>query len=349
MPEYLDPKDFEKIQKQKAKIVSVLAQTLYIMCALSKEQIKNITKFWKAMMSFISPESEQVVKRIHVSYSGCVREAQKKAATIEAGILEKFRNCLYFSLALDTAQFGQDHFISCVSRFGFDDRISQKIIIFEKVSETTGQYLARFVFEKLDEKNCDFSKLISITTDGASNMIGREHGMANEMVMLVNQKLNTPKRIGVDIHCLWCIDHRLNLVAQDFKDVPNINYVIKFLKWITASDRLTSYTSFARMRFPNIKKKIPPPSETRWLFYTDTLKAVLDQPDMIEAFLIEGNNMEKWMTHVSSSKHLLGQIRDVPLSFKTPLVMAHFRFAAFILDVLGRINEIFQVKYAFVN
>ena len=79
----------------------------------------------------------------------------KKAATIEAGILEKFRNCLYFSLALDTAQFGQDHFISCVSRFGFDDRISQEIIIFEKVSETTGQYLARFVFENL-RKNATF-------------------------------------------------------------------------------------------------------------------------------------------------------------------------------------------------
>ena len=179
---------------------------------------------------------------------------------IDAGLLEKFRNCLYFSLALDTAQFGQDHYMSCVSRFGFDDRISQEIMIFEKVSETTGRDLARFVFEKLNEKNCDFSKLISITTDGASNMIGQERGMANEMVKLVNEKMNAPKRIGVDVHCLWCIDHRLNLVAQDFKEVPNINYVIKFLKWITASDRLVCYTSFSRMRFPNIKKKkIPPP------------------------------------------------------------------------------------------
>ena len=88
VPEYLDPKDFEKIQKQKAKIVSVLAQTLYIMCALSKEQIKNITKFWKAMMSFISPESEQVVKKIHVSYSGCVLEAQKRLLRLKQRFLK---------------------------------------------------------------------------------------------------------------------------------------------------------------------------------------------------------------------------------------------------------------------
>ena len=316
------------MQKRKAKIVSVLAQNVYIMCTLTKDQIKNITTFWKAVMSFISPESEPILRKIHVSYSGCVREAQKKAAMIDAGLLEKFRDCLYFSLALDTAQFGQDHYMSCVSRFGFDDRISQEIMIFEKVSETTGRDLARFVFEKLNEKNCDFSKLISITTDGASNMIGQERGMANEMVKLVNEKLNAPKRIGVDVHCLWCIDHRLNLVAQDFKEVPNINYVIKFLKWITASDRLVCYTSFSRMRFPNIKKKkIPPPSETRWLFYRDTLNAVLDQTEMVDAFLNEANNMEKWRTHVSSSKYPLGKIKDVPFSFMNGLVKAQFQFA----------------------
>ena len=59
--------------------------------------------------------------------------------------------------------------------------------------------------------------------------------------------------------------------------------------------------------------------------------------------------MEKWRTHVSSSKYLLGQIKDVPFSLMNGLVKAHFQFAAFILDLLGRINEIFQVKYAFVN
>ena len=47
--------------------------------------------------------------------------------------------------------------------------------------------MAKFVFEKL-EKNCDFSKLVSITTDGATNMIGQNAGMANEIVKLANEK-----------------------------------------------------------------------------------------------------------------------------------------------------------------
>ena len=38
------------------------------------------------------------------------------------------------------------------------------------------------------EKNCDFAKLVSITTDGVTNMIGQNAGMANEIVKLANEK-----------------------------------------------------------------------------------------------------------------------------------------------------------------
>ena len=215
-----------------------------------------------------------------------------------------FRECCYFSLALDTAQFGRENFLSCVARFGFKDKISQEILLFEKINKTTGHELARFLFDRLVEKNCDFKKLISITTDGASNMTGQTRGMANEMVKLVNENCGLTKRIGVDIHCIWCIDHRLNLVAQDFKEVKNINFVIKFIKWITAGDRLVSYTALARSMTRDVKKKkIPPPSETRWLFFRDTLRALLDQTELVDEFLNINDNREKWIAHTSNSKY----------------------------------------------
>ena len=71
-------------------------------------------------------------------------------------------------------------------------------------------------------------------------MIGQFSGMANEIVKTVNENYGTARRIGADVHSVWCIDHRLNLVARDFEDVPNINFVITFIDWITASDRLVS-------------------------------------------------------------------------------------------------------------
>ena len=42
-PESMDKKEFNKMQNEKAKIVSILAKNLYIICTLSREQVKNIT------------------------------------------------------------------------------------------------------------------------------------------------------------------------------------------------------------------------------------------------------------------------------------------------------------------
>ena len=178
--------------------------------------------------------------------------------------------------------------------------------------------------------------MVSITTDGATNMIGQNSGMANEIVKLANEKLNSNRRIGVDVHCLWCMAHRLNLVVQDFKEVENINFVIKFAKWITASERLVSYSVFLRTNPPpEKKKKIPPPSETRWLYYRDTLMAILDQTDSIDAFMNIPNNRERWEQHIATYKNPLGQIKDVPFSFTHPSSTRIFGLHCWCLMFLG--------------
>ena len=62
MEDRCETKDF--ISNEKAKIVSVLAKNLYVMCTLSKDQMKNLTAFWKAMIVFISPKSTPTTKKI---------------------------------------------------------------------------------------------------------------------------------------------------------------------------------------------------------------------------------------------------------------------------------------------
>ena len=96
------------------------------------------------MISFLIPEATPFIQKIHVSFMGCVREAQKQYDSIQAKHLEMFRDCCFFSLAVDTAQFGQDHFLSCIGRFVFEDRISQVVLIFDRVEEKTGEKMARF-------------------------------------------------------------------------------------------------------------------------------------------------------------------------------------------------------------
>ena len=146
-------------------------------------------------------------------------------------------------------------------------------------------------------------------------------------------------RRGFDVFfCLWCLDHRLNLVAKDFVSVENFNLVMMFLKWFTANDRLVKYSRFVRSNFPHEKRrKIPPPSETRWLFYRDTLMAVLDQTDIIDEFLDFDGTRDKFVTHLGSSKHPLGAFRDVHFSFtNTPLSTLTFKSRATSLTFLGK-------------
>ena len=349
VPETTDKKEDEKIQREKAEMVSVLAQNVYIMCTLTREQIKTITRFWKAMIAFIAPDAEETARRIHVSYSGCLRDAQTHYETKIETQRQMFQSCQAFSLSLDTSKYGRDTFLSCVGRFGFENRIYQEIILFEQVSEKSGRGLANYVYGKMNERGCDFSKLVSITTDGAKNMISQDCGLASELIKTVNEQKNTNLQLGNDVHAVWCIDHRLNLVAQDFQEVENINFVLMFIRWITGSDRLVSFTAFARTHQETKTKKIPSLSETRWLFIRDALAALLDQTETVEAFLNEGDNRRKWARYISTPQHPLGTIKDVPFSFKQPLVNAHFQFAWYVLDILGRINEIFQVKYGFVH
>ena len=83
------------------------------------------------------------------------------------------------------------------------------------------------------------------------------------------------------------------------------------------------------------KEKIPTPSETRWLYYRDTLRAVLDQTETIDEFMNIQSNRERWEHHIVTSKYPLGPIKDVPFSFKNPLINAHFRFVLSVLEVLG--------------
>ena len=173
----MNPKD---VENEKTLIVSTLTQNLYVMCTLFKDQMKAITSFWKAMIAFLSPEAGAAAKKIHVSYSSCVREAQRRHEETQERHRQMFESCVHFSIALDTSQFGRDNFVSCIGRFGFEDRISQEILFLDKVTASTGREMARFIFGKLDEKCRDFSKLVSITTDGASIMVSQECGLANE-------------------------------------------------------------------------------------------------------------------------------------------------------------------------
>ena len=76
-----------------------------------------------------------------------------------------------FSIALDTAVFGQEHVLSCIGRFTNQDSLSQFPLFFSACHESTEEEMAGFIFKRLKQIHAPFEKLSSIATDGVDNMV----------------------------------------------------------------------------------------------------------------------------------------------------------------------------------
>ena len=64
--EQLTARQSHTINNLKGKVVKCLLKKAFVMAGLSKSQIDTMNKFIKALLVFISPENEQIARKIHV-------------------------------------------------------------------------------------------------------------------------------------------------------------------------------------------------------------------------------------------------------------------------------------------
>ena len=210
-----------------------------------------------------------------------------------------FAACKYFSLAVDTALFRQDHVLSCTARFVFEDKMEQLTLFYAACHASTGDELSQFLYDKLKQFNVPFPKLVSIATDGAKNMIGAANGMVPNLNVLIKQEANTDQTPFKNV---WCLAHRLNLVITDFERVPYNNSVFLFANWFAAKRKAVQYKKWLSEKDRNHHyKKIPKPSETRWSFFRDVLASLLTQIGKIDEFLLDDGDFPETRQKGSSS------------------------------------------------
>ena len=150
---------------------------MFVSAGMSKSQIDTMNKVVKVILVMATPKNNQIARKVHAGYLSCRREAMKQHDKRDLYVESCFEKCKYFSLAVDTALFGQEHVLSCTTRFAFMDRMEQLTLFYAVCHGTTGEELARFLFDKIKQINVPFEKLVSIATDGAKNMIGAANGM----------------------------------------------------------------------------------------------------------------------------------------------------------------------------
>ena len=182
---------FDTIQKIKADVLSHLIRRVFVMLSLTKSQMDVLNRFLKAVLIFADPNSCSFARKMHAGYMSCLRHSIRHVRRSDLAVRSCFDSCLFFSIALDSALFGQEHVLACTVRFTFQDRLEQFPLFMKVCDASTGEEVAAFVFNSLKVYNAQFNKLSSIATDGASAMIGKANGMISFFKRLVSTELGT--------------------------------------------------------------------------------------------------------------------------------------------------------------
>ena len=342
--------DVQKTQTMKSRVVTFVFRQLSSLLCLSKKQNYKIVDFLKRAMVFITPECENVAKRIFASYDSCRRQSLKEAGKGHLLCKQYMEQCLFFSISADTALFQNAHFISCITRFTFDTVIYELPLFITKCDHSSGEDLALFIFNNLKDKKAQFEKLTSISTDGASNMVGRYHGMTTNFKRLVGQYCRANLLRSPITHSVWCFAHRLNLVTRSFLTMRPVNFVLSFADWFSNKRRQVSYKRFLVDKQGNENSKSSHSHQRRdGFFYMDVVQAILSQTRFVERFVLEEPDFHHFWRGLKRDVMKYGACVEQEFSFSNTLIRATFGFTRFVLDLLGRINTVCQERFASVT
>ena len=118
-------------------------------------------------------------------------------------------------------------------KFSFEYKILVIPMFISPCLASSGKDMAVFIFDDLREKEARFEKLVSLATDGATNMVGKYSGMTtiiNELIMRHCRETNVEP---TTVNSVWCFAHRLNLATRAFLKTKPANVVLVFADWFS--------------------------------------------------------------------------------------------------------------------
>ena len=181
----------------------------------------------------------------------------------------------------------------------------------------------------LEEKEFDYSFCVSLASDGAAVMMGKNNGVGALLRREVNPRL-------VQVHC---VAHRVALAAgQACRDVPYFNEYQATLKMIYRfyNNSAVRYNELRAMEVvledENMRRlTLKEPASFRWLSLDAAVTAVLDvYPALVKALENEAagkNNTE--------AKGLFNRVRSITFLLSTG-------FLKDVLNIISKLSKIFQ-------
>lgn len=181
----------------------------------------------------ICPEKRQTFANISLSRNTIVDRIDELADNLNSQLREKVAKFTAFSLAVDESTDVSDTAQLAVFIRGVSEnmQLTEELVELVAMKGTiTGDDILESLVGTLDKIGVDWTKTVSLATDGAPQMVGRKAGVATKL----KEKLQAMNNSDQQIHSIHCIIHRKVLCSKILKMDHVMDVVIKTVNFIRA-------------------------------------------------------------------------------------------------------------------
>ena len=274
------------------KFITILWCDIATNLRLSQSQISVIHNMVRSIMNSYGEN--------FIGSHPLVSSYMKEREAIRKKHIEALSNASSFtSISLDSTLKNQNNYYGAVERSVIGGYIIDNPLFVTTIEKgcDEGSKLADSIYDKLKNLKVDTSKISGTTVDGASNMIGHQNGL----VSFLESKFKDNNHYE-NSHCAA---HRENLSAKDLLNNKYFYVYHAFISTLSESAVRDKYEEFINhLKEEKVKvnvldndinkdvyedldilRKIPPLSNTRWLYEDLAGEIIVEQYDKIELFL----------------------------------------------------------------
>ncbi|XP_069470002.1 general transcription factor II-I repeat domain-containing protein 2A-like [Ambystoma mexicanum] len=227
------------------------------------------------------------------------------------------RNCKYFSISLDETTDVTSHAqLAIIGRYSDGHTMREELIKLVSVpTSTSGSEICKVVMQTFCDLSIDISKVVSVTTDGAPNMVGKKVGFV---------KLFT-EAIGHPIVPFHCIIHQEALCAKaGFTDLNDLMSVVtKIVNLIAARPLHKREFSALLQEVDSTYSGLLMYNNVRWLSRGKVLERFVECFEEIKVFLEEKDlrnfpqlNDDKWVNTLMFFTDLSVHVNELNLKLQ---------------------------------
>lgn len=235
----------------------------------------------------------QRIKDLSISRNTIKERILSMNSNIENQLIHDLNQSSFFSICIDeSTDITSSARLSIISRFCINDEVREELIKLASIpAKTTGENICEVVVNVIENIGLNLSKIVSVTTDGAPCMIGKDRGFVNLF----------SKKIGHPLIGFHCIIHQEALCAKDgLLQYENIlKLVTKIVNFINARALNKRQFSLLLEEVNSIHKGLVMYNNVRWLSRGNLLERFVECLHEIRLFLSENQKNYTELTDIN--------------------------------------------------